>query len=75
MISADELPLKRESDSEIPAALKKSKEKPNKNISKFMLKPHAMTPCLSDVHNLLLWLLSETRGIMPKWIFVQVNLN
>ena len=82
------LPQKRAADSSLSslAVLKrvkapKSKSKLNKNRSRslpsdlyieFELKPRNQVPFLREMHNLMLWILSESEGAMPKWISVPV---
>lgn len=40
-------------------------------VPRFTLTGKNRTPAVSELHNLLLWVLSEHEGRMPKWIFVQ----
>lgn len=58
------LPIKRSSEGADVPSKKKVKQ------ASFTIMPHKRTVTLSDVHNLMLWVLTETQGKLPQWIFV-----
>jgi hypothetical protein len=85
------LPQKRGAESSLSSLanikrvkVPKTKSKANKSrcsplpsdlYTEFELKPRNQVPYLREVHNLLLWVLSDSEGSMPKWIFVPVFYN
>mmetsp|Transcript_11415 Transcript_11415/g.22396 ORF Transcript_11415/g.22396 Transcript_11415/m.22396 type:complete len:427 (+) Transcript_11415:3-1283(+) len=58
------LPIKR------PAEEPQRPAKKPKAAATFTITPHQRTVSLGDVHNLMLWVLTENQGKLPQWIFV-----